>query len=285
MLSILLRFVPLTLASTLGWLIAFGIRAWYRDWVTRKCHGGHKKKFLRLDHKSNLDCGNNGHSFHDTSEWWATIGTWACEEPGCNAHGTECFGTQGWWMIEHGQVILDQKKLTDPPPIQSPKQRMEEVKKTTAAAVATSDIAAAELKHMLKDIKDTVKDTAERVSEKIDQLPKGKPAPQAGSPVQVYDYGKHQTASEKLLSANIEEKVIEAILEIGARIPKDGITRESHFLHDLGFDSLDAVELTMAIEDKFDIAIPDGEAEKIRTVNDAIVYLERLRKGGTRGQA
>ncbi len=54
----------------------------------------------------------------------------------------------------------------------------------------------------------------------------------------------------------------------------DEVTEESKFIEDLGADSLDVVELVMALEEKFDIEIPDEEAEKILTVGDAIAYVE-----------
>lgn len=52
------------------------------------------------------------------------------------------------------------------------------------------------------------------------------------------------------------------------------IKEESKFIEDLGADSLDVVELVMALEEKFDIEIPDEDAEKILTVGDAIKYVE-----------
>lgn len=48
----------------------------------------------------------------------------------------------------------------------------------------------------------------------------------------------------------------------------------SHFVNDLGADSLDTVELVMALEEEFDVEIPDAEAEKILTVGQAIAYVE-----------
>jgi acyl carrier protein len=53
----------------------------------------------------------------------------------------------------------------------------------------------------------------------------------------------------------------------------DGIDTSSHFVNDLGADSLDIVEMVMAFEEAFDIEIPDEDAEKIQTVQDAINYL------------
>jgi len=52
------------------------------------------------------------------------------------------------------------------------------------------------------------------------------------------------------------------------------VKEDSKFIEDLGADSLDVVELVMALEEKFDIEIPDEEAEKILTVGDAIAYIE-----------
>jgi acyl carrier protein len=57
------------------------------------------------------------------------------------------------------------------------------------------------------------------------------------------------------------------------------LTNEASFMEDLGADSLDTVELVMAFEKEFDIDIPDEEAEKLRTVGDALKYLhEKLGK-------
>lgn len=54
----------------------------------------------------------------------------------------------------------------------------------------------------------------------------------------------------------------------------DEVKEDSKFVEDLGADSLDVVELVMALEEKFDIEIPDDEAEKIRTVKDVVNYIE-----------
>jgi len=57
-------------------------------------------------------------------------------------------------------------------------------------------------------------------------------------------------------------------------VEKDVITESSKFVDDLGADSLDIVELVMALEEKFDIEIPDSDAEKIVTLKDAVDYIE-----------
>ncbi|HOL92523.1 MAG TPA: acyl carrier protein [Clostridiales bacterium] len=69
------------------------------------------------------------------------------------------------------------------------------------------------------------------------------------------------------------EKVKKIIVEqLG--VEEDEVTLESSFIDDLGADSLDIVELIMALEEEFDIEIPDSEAEKITTVGDAVEYIK-----------
>lgn len=57
-------------------------------------------------------------------------------------------------------------------------------------------------------------------------------------------------------------------------VEEDDVTLESSFIDDLGADSLDIVELIMALEEEFDLEIPDSEAEKIVTVGDAVEYIK-----------
>jgi acyl carrier protein len=76
--------------------------------------------------------------------------------------------------------------------------------------------------------------------------------------------------------------------EIGERVKKivvehlgvepEKVVDAASFIDDLGADSLDTVELVMAFEEAFDIEIPDEDAEKIRTVNDAVDYIEKHAK-------
>ena len=71
----------------------------------------------------------------------------------------------------------------------------------------------------------------------------------------------------------IEERVSEIIVEqLG--ISKEEVVPAASFIDDLGADSLDIVELVMAMEEEFDIEIPDDDAEKIQTLGDAISYVK-----------
>lgn len=72
---------------------------------------------------------------------------------------------------------------------------------------------------------------------------------------------------------DIFEKVKEIIIERLSVDEKD-VTKEASFIDDLGADSLDTVELVMALEEEFSLEIPDEEAEKIVTVGDAVKYIE-----------
>ena len=75
-------------------------------------------------------------------------------------------------------------------------------------------------------------------------------------------------------STTYKDKVIQVIADqLGVKIQE--VTDTAKFVDDLGADSLDTVELIMALEDKFLIAIPDEEAEKLITVGDALKYIEK----------
>ena len=72
---------------------------------------------------------------------------------------------------------------------------------------------------------------------------------------------------------DVEQKVREIICE-QLSVEESEVTREASFVETLNADSLDIVELIMAFEEAFNIEIPDEEAEKIKTVDDAIKYIE-----------
>ncbi len=76
----------------------------------------------------------------------------------------------------------------------------------------------------------------------------------------------------------VEDRIREIIVDqLG--VPAREVVPEASFIDDLGADSLDIVELVMAIEEAFDLEIPDDDAEKIQTIQDAISYVdERTRK-------
>ncbi len=79
------------------------------------------------------------------------------------------------------------------------------------------------------------------------------------------------------MSANVEQKVKNIIAEqLG--VGEDEIKATSSFIEDLGADSLDIVELVMAMEEEFEVEIPDEEAENIKTVQDAVNYITSHKK-------
>ena len=61
-------------------------------------------------------------------------------------------------------------------------------------------------------------------------------------------------------------------------VAPDAVKLESKIIEDLGADSLDVVELVMALEEKFEVEIPDSDAEKLTTINDVVTYIENLNK-------
>jgi acyl carrier protein len=75
------------------------------------------------------------------------------------------------------------------------------------------------------------------------------------------------------MASAVEAKVKEIICEqLG--VSENEVTPDASFIEDLGADSLDIVELVMALEEEYDIEITDEEAEKIRTVRDVVTYIE-----------
>ncbi|HET6304366.1 MAG TPA: acyl carrier protein [Myxococcota bacterium] len=71
----------------------------------------------------------------------------------------------------------------------------------------------------------------------------------------------------------LEDRVTEIIVEqLG--VAREEVVPEASFIDDLGADSLDIVELVMAMEEEFDVEIPDDDAEKIQTIGDAVSYLK-----------
>ena len=77
--------------------------------------------------------------------------------------------------------------------------------------------------------------------------------------------------------ASVADRVKEIIVDQLGVNPEQ-VVPEAKFIEDLGADSLDTVELVMALEEEFGAEIPDEEAEKLKTVGDAIKYIESLKK-------
>ena len=75
------------------------------------------------------------------------------------------------------------------------------------------------------------------------------------------------------MEKSVEEKVKDIIVE-QLKVDRDEVTLEASFIEDLGADSLDLVELIMAMEEEFGFEIADDEAEKLRTVGDVINFIK-----------
>ena len=86
--------------------------------------------------------------------------------------------------------------------------------------------------------------------------------------------GSAKAALEGPIVPSTEERVIEIVCE-NLGVNKEQVTRSTSFTEDVGADSLDIVELVMELEEEFEITIPDDQAEKIKTVGEAIDYIER----------
>jgi acyl carrier protein len=101
-----------------------------------------------------------------------------------------------------------------------------------------------------------------------------RPAGRTSSPCSIV-----KTNQQGELMAAVDEKVKQIIVEqLG--VDEGEVTQNASFVDDLGADSLDTVELVMAFEEAFEIEIPDEDAEKIRTVQDAVDYIGKHAKGG-----
>jgi acyl carrier protein len=80
------------------------------------------------------------------------------------------------------------------------------------------------------------------------------------------------------MSTSAIEAKVKGIIADQLGVGEDEIKPESSFIEDLGADSLDIVELVMAMEEEFEVEIPDEEAENIKTVGDAINYINTHKK-------
>jgi acyl carrier protein len=91
------------------------------------------------------------------------------------------------------------------------------------------------------------------------------------------EYETMRCVIRKGMSDIVEERV-KSIIVNQLHCDEKSVVSEANFIDDLGADSLDIVELVMAIEEAFSIDIPDEEAEKIKTVNDAVNHIKKSTK-------
>ena len=83
---------------------------------------------------------------------------------------------------------------------------------------------------------------------------------------------RHYGAAAGLSEADAKERVIKVVKNFH-KVDPNAVTDKSHFINDLGLDSLDTVELVLGLEDEFCIEIPEEQADKIQTIEDAVSYL------------
>ena len=85
-------------------------------------------------------------------------------------------------------------------------------------------------------------------------------------------FSHQHTTTQHMSDKSIEERVKEIIVDqLG--VSADQVTLEAKFVEDLGADSLDTVELVMALEEEFDVEVPDDEAEKLQAVKDVVNFI------------
>jgi acyl carrier protein len=84
----------------------------------------------------------------------------------------------------------------------------------------------------------------------------------------------NQPSPERARHMSSHEGKVKDIIEKELGVEREKLTNDASFIEDLGADSLDIVELVMEFEKEFNIDIPDEDAEKLRTVGDAIAYLD-----------
>jgi acyl carrier protein len=102
---------------------------------------------------------------------------------------------------------------------------------------------------------------------------------EASHPALPLSASTERSTQEIRMASGVEEKVKQIIVE-QLQVDEAEVTPAASFQEDLGADSLDVVELVMQFEEAFDLEIPDEDAEKIKTVKDAIDYIEKNAKGG-----
>lgn len=108
------------------------------------------------------------------------------------------------------------------------------------------------------------------------QPPGDAPCPSCGTLLWFFNTSEGMRFHESKTVAPLRDKIVEIVAD-NLGINREKAASATSFLDDVGADSLDFVELVMDLEEEFDITIPDDEAEKIRTIGDAIDYLAKRR--------
>ncbi|KAL3876283.1 hypothetical protein ACJMK2_034149 [Sinanodonta woodiana] len=90
--------------------------------------------------------------------------------------------------------------------------------------------------------------------------------------LQLQEVPTRKYATKKLPKADIEERVLKVCRDFD-KINKDKLSVDSHFMKDLGLDSLDQIEIVMAMEDEFGFEIPDSDADRLMTPKDIVQYV------------
>jgi len=96
-----------------------------------------------------------------------------------------------------------------------------------------------------------------------------------GAPITHVGAGRPGTTAKETTVAAFSEDRVKEIIAKELEVDMKQIAPEAKFIEDLGADSLDIVELVMALEEEFGLDIPDEDADKLRTVGDALNYLKQ----------
>jgi acyl carrier protein len=104
------------------------------------------------------------------------------------------------------------------------------------------------------------------------------PCTHVGHPPQTYEHPPHKEKHQMATTEEIRTDLADIVNEV-AGIPAEDVQLDKSFTDDLDVDSLSMVEVVVAAEEKFDVKIPDDEVKNLKTVGDAVAYIERAQNG------
>jgi len=104
------------------------------------------------------------------------------------------------------------------------------------------------------------------------------PCTHVGHPPQTFEHPPHKEKHQMATTEEIRTDLAEIVNEV-AGIPADDVQMDKSFVDDLDVDSLSMVEVVVAAEEKFDVKIPDDEVKNLKTVGDAVAFIERAQAG------